>query len=116
MADMTSDTKAHEEYRMALETAFKESLASMDAGKEIAKENAEILAIALQKAHIDIVGGEEHFFDNFAKSLSIGKAVDGLAEKSDVVQMLLAKVATMGKQANSVGPTTDGSTALATSE
>jgi len=116
MADMTSDTKAHEEYRMALETAFKESLASMDAGKEIAKENAEILSIALQKAHIDIVGGEEHFFDNFAKSLSIGKAVDGLAEKSDVVQMLLAKVATMGKQANSVGPANDESTALATAE
>lgn len=100
MAEMSGETRAHEEYRMALETAFKESLASMEAGKDIAKENAEILAIALQKAHIDIVGGEEHFFDNFAKSLSIGKAVDGLAEKSDVVQMLLAKVATMGSEAN----------------
>ena len=103
MAEMSGETRAHEEYRMALETAFKEAIASMEAGKEIAKENAEILAIALGKAHIDIVGGEEHFFDNFAKSLSIGKAVDGLAEKSDVVQMLLAKVATMGKEANTVG-------------
>ncbi len=103
MAEMSGETRAHEEYRMALETAFKEALHSIDAGKEIAKENAEILSIALQKAHIDIVGGEEHFFDNFAKSLSIGKAVDGLAEKSDVVQMLLAKVATMGSGANGVG-------------
>jgi len=84
---------------MALETAFKEAIASMDAGKSIAKENAEILAIALQKAHIDIVGGEEHFFDNFAKSLSLGKAVDGLAEKSEVVQMLLAKAASVSKKA-----------------
>ena len=120
MADMTGDTRAHEEYRMALETAFKESLASMDAGKEIAKENAEILAIALQKAHIDIVGGEEHFFDNFAKSLSIGKAVDGLAEKSDVVQMLLAKVATFGNDAHPVGTAANGSSSasseLATAE
>ena len=91
MAGMSGETREHEEFRMSLETAFKEALASIDAGKEIAKENAEILSIALQKAHIDIVGGEEHFFDNFAKSLSIGKAVDGLAEKSEVVQTLLAK-------------------------
>ncbi len=113
MAEMTGETRQHEEYRMALETAFKEALASMEAGKEIAKENAEILAIALQKAHIDIVGGEEHFFDNFAKSLSIGKAVDGLAEKSDVVQMLLAKAASMGKEPNPVGPSSNGSGELA---
>jgi len=91
MAGMSGETREHEEFRMSLETAFKEALASIDAGKEIAKENAEILSIALEKAHIDIVGGEEHFFDNFAKSLSIGKAVDGLAEKSEVVQTLLAK-------------------------
>ncbi|MEL6868972.1 MAG: hypothetical protein AAFO81_04140 [Pseudomonadota bacterium] len=96
MAGMSGETREHEEFRMALETAFKEALASIDAGKEIAKENAEILAIALQKAHIDIVGGEEHFFDNFAKSLSIGKAIDGLTDKSGVVQALLAKVSNMG--------------------
>jgi len=113
MADMTGETREHEEYRMALETAFKEALASIDAGKEIAKENAEILSIALQKAHIDIVGGEEHFFDNFAKSLSIGKAVDGLAEKSDVVQMLLAKAASMGKEPNKVGASSNGSGEIA---
>ena len=119
MAEMSGETREHEEYRMALDTAFKESLASMSAGKEIAKENAEILAIALQKAHIDIVGGEEHFFDNFAKSLSIGKAVDGLAEKSDVVQMLLAKVATMGNVPNAVGPANgaaNGTNELATTD
>ncbi len=114
MSEMTGETREHEEYRMALETAFKEALASIEAGKEIAKENAEILAIALQKAHIDIVGGEEHFFDNFAKSLSIGKAVDGLAEKSDVVQMLLAKAASMGKEPNKFGASSNGSGELAT--
>ena len=100
MADMTGDTREHEEYRMGLEIAFKEALASIEAGKEIAKENAEILAIALQKAHIDIVGGEEHFFDNFAKSLSIGKAIDGLADKSGVIQALLAKASTVGTSAS----------------
>ncbi|MGP4953647.1 hypothetical protein ACTXGO_15860, partial [Psychrobacter sp. T6-1] len=49
----------------------------------------EVLAVALQKAKIDIVGGEEHFFDNFAKSLSIGKAIDGLAGKSDTLSGII---------------------------
>ena len=111
MGNMTGETREHEEYRMALETALKETLASIAAGKDIAKENAEILAIALQKAHIDIVGGEEHFFDNFAKSLSIGKAIDGLAEKSGVAQMLLAKLATMGS--NGAGDAANGAGASA---
>ena len=34
---------------MGLETALQEAMASIDAGKEIAKENAEVLAVALQK-------------------------------------------------------------------
>jgi uncharacterized membrane protein YqiK len=92
MNSMSEDARAHEEYRMGLETALKEALASIEAGKEIAKENAEVLSVALQKAKIDIVGGEDHFFDNFAKSLSIGKAVDGLADKSGVISALINRV------------------------
>lgn len=89
MGHMTADARAHEEFRMSLETALEETLASIEAGKEIAKENAEVLATALQKAKIDIVGGEDHFFDNFAKSLSIGKAIDGLADKSSTISSLV---------------------------
>lgn len=92
MGGMSDKARDHEEFRMSLETAFKEAMASIDAGKQIAKENAEVLSTALQKAHIDIVGGEAHFFDTFAKSLSLGKAVDGLANKSSTVSALLAKV------------------------
>lgn len=92
MNSMSEDARAHEEYRMGLETALKEALASIEAGKDIARENAEVLAVALQKAKIDIVGGEDHFFNNFAKSLSIGKAVDGLADKSSTIQALIDRV------------------------
>ncbi len=94
MNSMSSQAREHEEFRMTLETAFKEAIATIEAGKEIAKENAEVLATALEKAKIDIVGGEDHFFDNFAKSLSIGKAVDGLANKSETISRLLDKVMT----------------------
>ena len=95
MGNMSDQARQHEEFRMSLETAFKEAIASIEAGKEIAKENAEVLATALAKANIDIVGGEEHFFDNFAKSLSIGKAVDGLATKSSTIANILESVLAM---------------------
>ncbi|KZY71692.1 hypothetical protein, partial [Oleiphilus sp. HI0066] len=92
MNTMSEDAREHEEFRMSLETALKEALAAIDAGKDIARENAEVLAVALQKAKIDIVGGEDHFFNNFAKSLSIGKAVDGLADKSDTISSLVNRL------------------------
>ncbi|OMH33745.1 flotillin family protein [Motiliproteus sp. MSK22-1] len=92
MGSMTDQAREHEEFRMSLETAFKEAMASIEAGKEIARENADVLSAALQKARIDIVGGEQHFFDTFAKSLSLGKAVDGFASKSNTVAALLSKV------------------------
>jgi len=92
MNGMSDQARDHEEYRMGLETALKEALASIEAGKDIAKENAEVLATALERAKIDIVGGEDHFFNNFAKSLSIGKAIDGLADKSGTISALLEHV------------------------
>ena len=36
-------------------------------------------------------GGEGAFFDNFAKALSVGKAVEGVAGKSPIVQDLIGK-------------------------
>lgn len=110
MNAMSDKARAHEEYRMGLETALKEALAAIAAGKEIAKENAEVLGTALQKAKIDIVGGEEHFFDNFAKSLSIGKAVDGLADKSGTLNMILQRVLGGQTPAASTGQTVEAPT------
>jgi uncharacterized membrane protein YqiK len=92
MGDMSDQAREHEEFRMSLETAFKEAIASIEAGKEIARENADVLATALKEANIDIVGGEQHFFDTFSKSLSLGKAIDGFSTKSSVVTELLDKV------------------------
>ena len=92
MGTMTGEAREHEEFRMSLETALEEALASIEAGREVAKENAEVLAQALEKAKIDIVGGEQHFFDTFARSLSLGKAVDGLVTKSDTLGTLVDRV------------------------
>lgn len=97
--DALSDTaRAHEEFRMQLEKSFEQAIAQIEAGKEIAREQAEVLSAALSKANIDIVGGEGAFFDSFAKALSVGKAIEGIAGKSPIVQEVLQKLmATRGE-------------------
>ncbi|RNF82378.1 flotillin family protein [Montanilutibacter psychrotolerans] len=92
---LSDDARQHEEFRMQLEKSFEQAMAGIEANKEIAKEQSDVLAAALSKANIDIVGGEGAFFDSFAKALSVGKAIEGVAGKSpivqDVLQRLLAK-------------------------
>ena len=74
-----------------LEKNFEQALAAIEANKSVAKDQSEVLSAALSKANIDIVGGEGAFFDNFAKALSVGKAVEGVAGKSPIVQDLISK-------------------------
>lgn len=88
---LSPDARAHEEFRMQLEKGFEQAIAAIEANKSIAREQAEVLAAALSKAKVDIVGGGGEFFDTFAKALSVGKAVEGMAGKSPIVQDVLAK-------------------------
>jgi hypothetical protein len=91
--DALSDTaREHEEFRMNLEKNFEQAIASIDANKEVAREQADVLAAALSKANIDIVGGEGEFFNSFAKALSVGKAIEGVVGKSPVVQDMLQRL------------------------
>ncbi|CAE6946978.1 MULTISPECIES: flotillin family protein [Pseudomonas] len=91
--DSLSDAaRAHEEFRMQLEKSFEEAMAAIDANKDIAKDQAEVLAAAMAKAKIEIVGGEGDFFNSFAKSLSVGKAIEGVVGKSPVVQDVISRL------------------------
>ncbi|KWS05122.1 flotillin family protein [Lysobacter capsici] len=89
---LSDQSRAHEEFRMQLEKNFEQAIAGIDANKEVAKEQADVLAAALSKANIDIVGGEGAFFDSFAKALSVGKAIEGVAGKSPIVQDVLQRL------------------------
>ena len=93
MGKMSADARAHEEFRMQLEAALKQALASLDAGKEVSRENAEVLATALQNANIELIGGDGGVFDALTKGVSIGKALDGITGQSQVLQQLLGKLA-----------------------
>lgn len=93
---LTDNARSHEEYRMALDTSLKQALASIDAGKEISKENAEMIATALRNADIDMVGGDGGMFDSLVRAISIGKSIEGLTDKSPVVQELMQKYLGIG--------------------
>jgi len=99
--DTLSDpARQHEEFRMQLERDFDEAMAAIAANKEIAREQAEVLAAALSRANIDIVGGGGDYFSTFAKSLTVGKAVEGAMNKSPVLHealmQLLGKLPSLG--------------------
>jgi len=108
---LSEDARSHEEYRMALDTSLKQALASIEAGKEISKENAEVIATALRSADIDIVGGDGGMFDNLVKAISLGKSIEGLADKSPVVQELMQKY--LGIERGKALPKADGGAAAA---
>ena len=87
MKAMSVETREHEEYRMRLERAHLETLKQIEAQTAIAKEQAEVLGVALKNAKIDIVGGQGDYFDSFVKALSVGKGIDGAVSKSQTLQV-----------------------------
>jgi uncharacterized membrane protein YqiK len=87
MSAMSSETRAHEEFRMQLEKAHVETVKGIDAQTSIAREQAEVLGTALGNAKIDIVGGEGDYFDRFVGALSVGKGIDGVVNKSKTLQV-----------------------------
>ena len=63
--------------------------------KDIAAEQAKIVGEALKSARIDIVGGDNNFFNRLVNSITTGKSVDRMVDNSavlaDVRQALLGK-------------------------
>jgi uncharacterized membrane protein YqiK len=84
MAALDEASRGHEEYRLRLEADKEVRLKSIDVQREIAGAQAAVLAAGLEKADIDIVGGDTVFFDRLMSSISMGKSVDGFVENSNV--------------------------------
>ncbi len=91
MEQMSEGSREHEEFRMKLDKAFEQAIIQIDADKEIAAYQAKVLSTALAKANIDIVGGEGDYFNSFARSLSLGKSIEAVKQKSPTVEELLNK-------------------------
>ncbi|MFD1150207.1 SPFH domain-containing protein [Saccharothrix hoggarensis] len=88
MAALDGATREHEEYRLRLEAEKEIRLAGIDVQRQVAESQAKVLAAGLEKADIDIVGGDSMFFDRIVGAITVGKQVDGFVGHSDVAQAL----------------------------
>ncbi|TVR15178.1 MAG: hypothetical protein EA401_03195 [Planctomycetota bacterium] len=83
---LNESTRSHEEFRLRLEKDLDIAKAEISAQVDIAERNAQVMAQALEKAKIDIVGGDGQFFDRFVKAVTFGKSLDAAHGRSDLLQ------------------------------
>ena len=75
----------HEEFRLQLDKDKEVDLAGIDVQKDIAEAQARVVGEALKSANIDIVGGENDFFEKIVQSVTQGKSVDRLVNNSQAI-------------------------------
>lgn len=74
--------KEHEEFKLTLNKDLEIELAHINVQKDIAREQASVIAAALKTARIDIVGGDNTFFDKIVDSVTKGKSFDRMIDNS----------------------------------
>lgn len=74
--------KEHEEFKLRLNKERDVELAAIHMQKDIAEANAHIVGEALKHSKIEIVGGENNFFEKIVGAVSQGKAIDRLVHNS----------------------------------
>ncbi|ADR20033.1 flotillin family protein [Marivirga tractuosa] len=85
MKKLNDAGKEHEEFRLKLNKEKEVQLADIGIQKDIANAQAQVLSEAFKTAKIDIVGGDNTFFDNLIKQVSNGKGIDKLVENSNTL-------------------------------
>jgi flotillin len=75
-------SQQHEEFRLRLAKERDVELAAIHVQKDIAQANSHVVAEALKSANIDIVGGENDFFEKVVRAVGNGKSVDRLVQNS----------------------------------
>ena len=77
--------REHEEFKLRLNKDKDIEMQAIDAQRQIAEAQAEMIAEALKEANIDIVGGDNKFFQSIVQSVTAGKQVDRLVDNSRVL-------------------------------
>jgi flotillin len=75
----------HEEFRLRLNKERDVELAALNVGRDIARSHSEVVGEALKHAKIDIVGGENDFFEKIVRAVGNGKSVDRLVGNSETL-------------------------------
>jgi len=90
--------REHEEFKLNLNKDLEIELAEINIRKEIAAEQARIVAEALKAANIEIIGGENQFFERLVNAITTGKSVDRAVNSSGVLTDLKAGLIGSGEQ------------------
>jgi hypothetical protein len=80
--------KEHEEFKLRLDAQKALELARIQIQKEVAAAQAMVIAEALKAAHIEIIGGEQEFFDRITRSVVNARSVDKLFDHSEALSEL----------------------------
>ncbi|WP_329178060.1 SPFH domain-containing protein [Streptomyces sp. NBC_01477] len=88
MAALDDASRGHEEYRLRLAAEKDIRLAGLETQRQIAEAQATVLATGLEKADIQIVGGDTVFFDRLLGAVAAGRSVDSFVGSSETVQAL----------------------------
>ncbi|WP_209388861.1 SPFH domain-containing protein [Chryseobacterium sp. RR2-3-20] len=88
MKKLNDAGKDHEEFRLTLAKEKEVELAQISIQKDIAQAQAGVLAEAFKSAKIDIVGGDNTFFDNVIRQVSAGKGLDKFISHSENATLL----------------------------
>ena len=78
----------HEEFRLRLNKDRDVELAAIHVERDIASAHSELVGEALKNAKIDIVGGENDFFEKIVRSVGRGKAVDRMVSNSSTLSQI----------------------------
>lgn len=101
MKKLNDAGKDHEEFRLTLAKEKEVELAQIAIQKDIAQAQAGVLAEAFKSAKIDIVGGDNTFFDNVIRQVSAGKGLDKFISHSE--NATLVKENLLGDGENIIG-------------
>ena len=74
--------REHEEFKLRLQKDRDVELAAIHVQRDVAQANAGVVSEALRHAKIDIVGGENDFFEKVVRSIGTGKSVDRMVQNS----------------------------------
>jgi uncharacterized membrane protein YqiK len=92
MKALDESGRGHEEFRLQLENQRAIAIESLKVKRDVVSAQAQILAEAMSKAKINIVGGDGQFFQRFISAISLGQSVDGALEQSETLRALVENI------------------------
>ena len=89
MKSLDGSAREHEEFRLRLENQRQIALEQIKARVQMTEAQSRVMAEAMGKADIKIVGGDGQFFDRFVNAVALGNSIDGVVDSSEVVRNVL---------------------------